>query len=67
MAKTIFEYEGGVEMTSLESMYFSLWLERQDWSINTFIKEDRILIINRWLHCHRNNIKPTELENLYKQ
>ena len=63
MAKQIFTYEG-VEMNSLESMYFSKWLDNQDWSINTFIKEDRLIIINRWLYCHRNNIQPTELEKL---
>ena len=63
MAKQTFTYEG-VEMSSLESMYFSKWLDNQDWSINTFIKEDRLIIINRWLYCHRNNIQPTELEKL---
>lgn len=65
MARTEFFYEG-VKMNSLESMYFSKWLDRQDWSINTFIKEDRLIIINEWLHCHRNNIKPERLEKLYK-
>ena len=65
MARTEFFYEG-VKMSSLESMYFSKWLDRQDWSINTFIKDDRLTIINEWLYCHRNNIKPTRLENLYK-
>lgn len=65
MGKQMFTYEG-VEMTSLESMYFSKWLDRQDWSINTFIREDRLTIVNEWLYCYRNNIQPTRLENLYK-
>jgi len=52
MAKAIFTYEG-VEMTPLESMRFSMWLDKQDWYINTFEKTERIRIIESWLEAHR--------------
>jgi hypothetical protein len=40
-------------MNSLESMRFSMWLDKQDWYINTFEKTERIRIIESWLEAHR--------------
>jgi hypothetical protein len=54
MAKTIFEYEG-VKMSSLESMFFSLWLEKQNFTMNTLYKEQRLKVINDWLENYRKN------------
>jgi len=54
MPKTIFEYEG-VPMSSLESMQFGFWLDKQDFYMNTLEKPERIKIINDWLKNHREN------------
>ena len=54
MAKTIFEYEG-VKMSSLESMFFALWLEKQNFTMNTLYKEQRLKVINDWLENYRKN------------
>jgi hypothetical protein len=54
MAKTVFEYEGGIEMNSMESMEFQFWLDKQDFYMNTLEKAERIKVISDWLHQHRN-------------
>ena len=36
-------------MTSWESTKFALWLQKQDFWLNTFEKEQRLKIINDWL------------------
>ena len=43
----------GVPMTSWESTKFSLWLQTQDRTINTYYKEERIKIITDWLGAFR--------------
>lgn len=53
MAKIIFEYEG-VKMNSIESMFFGFWLDKQDFSMNTLEKTERLKVINDWLEKHRN-------------
>ena len=45
----------GVVMTDTESSRFSLWLQKQDFWINTFVKEERLNIINNWLKNYREN------------
>ena len=45
----------GVVMTDTESSKFSIWLQKQDFWINTFEKEERLNIINNWLKNYREN------------
>ena len=51
----------GVVMTDTESSKFSLWLQKQDFWINTFVKEERLNIINNWLKNYRENEKENEI------
>lgn len=53
MAKTIFEVYG-VEMTSLEEMYFSLWLDKSGIAMNTIYAEERTKLTQDWLTKHRD-------------
>ena len=56
MPKTVFEWEG-VKMTSSEDMHFALWLQKQDFWLNTFEKPERLKIINDWLNEYRKKNK----------
>lgn len=52
MTKKMTTWEG-IPMTSWESTKFALWLEKQDFWLNTFEKEHRLKIINDWLFDFR--------------
>ena len=54
MSNKLVTYEG-VVMTDTERGLFSLWLQKQDFWINTFEKEERLNIINNWLKNYREN------------
>jgi hypothetical protein len=53
MPKTVFEYEGGIEMNSIESIEFQFWLDKQDFYMNTLEKHERIKVITDWLEKYR--------------
>lgn len=53
MARTEFDYEG-IKMNSIECMFFCFWLDKQDFSMNTLEKHERLKIINDWLEKYRN-------------
>ena len=55
MARTEFEYEGGVIMNSMESVAFGLWLDKQDFYMNTLEREHRIRVMKEWLAKYRQN------------